>query len=702
MPEFPPLDDAGLRAALAELAAFDGLLIAHAEDAAVIAAAPAPRAGRLRGLPGLAAGRGGGVGDRPADRGGARHRCPGARRPPGRRRCPAHAARARPRVCGSRSRPARTTSPSPPRRCPTARRRSSAARRSGRRSHREALWAALADGRHRSGGQRPLALHARPEAARRGDFGRPGAGSPRCRWPCPWCGRARGHRGIALTDVVRWMAAAPARLAGLPGEGRDRRRPGRRPGGLRARGALDRRRAPAPQPGHPLRGPGHCTASSGGPGCAASPPTASGLAAGCCAEACQSDPRDRLRPPARPRLARPRRCGRGRQRRVLRRAGEPRAARAAGGAHRVRAQGQGVRRLGDPRRRHSRATTGRSSGSGRRGSCAASSSTPPSSPATTRPGRRSTAPRSRATARSTSCSRPTGSRCCPLSGLAGNTHNSFPCRPTAGSPTSGSTSIPTAASPGCGCTAPRCPTPGWSTPARSTSPRWRTAGVVTGVSDEFYGRPQQLIAPGARPDHGRGLGDRPPAGRRQRLGRDRAGLRGRGHPRRARHLLLPAQRAGHRRRHRPGPRRRGPAAAAHPSAARHPAPVRPRRPRRRSSGCGSTSSPTAAWPGCGCGGGPPRPAGRRSAGAGSTRCPTSRPWRCSARSASRRSRPGGSSAPGRSATTSRRRSRPWSTARAERPRAAASSVGSRPSVRRLQEVPCPAARSSPFPSACSA
>src|SRR4051812_27322445 len=42
VPEFPPLDDAGLRAALAELATFDGLLIAHAEDADVIAAAPEP------------------------------------------------------------------------------------------------------------------------------------------------------------------------------------------------------------------------------------------------------------------------------------------------------------------------------------------------------------------------------------------------------------------------------------------------------------------------------------------------------------------------------------------------------------------------------------------------------------------------------------------------------------------------------------
>lgn len=40
--EFPALDGAQLDAALAEVAAFDGLLIVHAEDAAVLAAAPHP------------------------------------------------------------------------------------------------------------------------------------------------------------------------------------------------------------------------------------------------------------------------------------------------------------------------------------------------------------------------------------------------------------------------------------------------------------------------------------------------------------------------------------------------------------------------------------------------------------------------------------------------------------------------------------
>ena len=93
----------------------------------------------------------------------------------------------------------------------------------------------------------------------------------------------------------------------------------------------------------------------------------------------------------------------------------------------------------------------------------------------------------------------------------------------------------------------------------------------------------------------------------------------------------PGQRVADRRR----TGRRGDAAAPHPAAARHPAPVRAGRRRPACGGCGWTSSRTAAWPGCGCGGGPPRPAGPRSAGGGSTRCPTSRRWRCSARSGCR-------------------------------------------------------------------
>ena len=179
--------------------------------------------------------------------------------------------------------------------------------------------------------------------------------------------------------------------------------------------------------------------------------------------------------------------------------------------------------------------------------------------------------------------------------------------------------------------------------------RWRTAAAVTGVSNEFYGRPQQLICRGLRARHGRGLGDRPPARRRQRLGGGPAGLRRASSPSPS---STPATSCGNA----PGsasldraPGRDGEVVLlpAHPAAARHPAPLRPRRGRRRWSGCGSTCSPTAAWRGCGSGAGPPPPAGPRSDGAGSTRCPTSRRSRCSARSACRRRTPAGWWAPAR-------------------------------------------------------
>ncbi|MFT4009598.1 MAG: allantoinase AllB [Nocardioidaceae bacterium] len=42
VPEFPPLDPVGFRSALAEIARFDGLVIVHAEDPGILAAAPSP------------------------------------------------------------------------------------------------------------------------------------------------------------------------------------------------------------------------------------------------------------------------------------------------------------------------------------------------------------------------------------------------------------------------------------------------------------------------------------------------------------------------------------------------------------------------------------------------------------------------------------------------------------------------------------
>src|SRR5437764_82026 len=74
------------------------------------------------------------------------------------------------------------------------------------------------------------------------------------------------------------------------------------------------------------------------------------------------------------------------------------------------------------------------------------------------------------------------------------------------------------------------------------------------------------------PLDGRGLGDPPPPRGGQRLGGARAGLRGRGHARRAGHDVVPRQLTRHRRGHRAHRRRRGGPAAAHPAATRHPAP----------------------------------------------------------------------------------------------------------------------------------
>ena len=110
VPEFPPLDPAQLRAALAEVAAYDGLLIAHAEDPATIAAAPPPAGpdyrGFLRSRPPEAETRA--VGH--ADRRGPGHRRAGARGARVRRvRAAAAGARRSRTGCGSPRRPARTT-----------------------------------------------------------------------------------------------------------------------------------------------------------------------------------------------------------------------------------------------------------------------------------------------------------------------------------------------------------------------------------------------------------------------------------------------------------------------------------------------------------------------------------------------------------------------------------------------------------------
>ncbi|MFP5372224.1 MAG: allantoinase AllB [Actinomycetes bacterium] len=219
VPEFPPLDDAGLRAALTELASFDGLLIAHAEDAEVIAAAPeagGPSYSRF-------------LASRPAQaEEAAIARLVAAARDTGARVHVVHLADADalPLLRQARADGVRITvetcphyltfaaeevpdGATPFKCCPPIR----------EGLHREALWSALADGDV----DLVVSDHSpcTPELKRLdvGDFGSAwgGIASLQVALPVVWSG-ARA-RGFGLPDVVRWMAEAPARLAGLPRKG---------------------------------------------------------------------------------------------------------------------------------------------------------------------------------------------------------------------------------------------------------------------------------------------------------------------------------------------------------------------------------------------------------------------------------------------------------------------------------------------------
>jgi allantoinase len=219
VPEFPPLDDAGLRAALTELAAVDGLLIAHCEDDGVISAAP--DAGGTR------------YADFLASRPGAAEetaigRLIAAARETGARVHVVHLADADalPMLRAARAEGVRITVETCPhyltfsaeevpdgatsfKCCPPIR----------EASHREALWAALADGDI----DLVVSDHSpcTPELKRLdvGDFALAwgGIAGLQVTLPVVWTG-ARS-RGMGLTDVVRWMSAAPARLTGLGSKG---------------------------------------------------------------------------------------------------------------------------------------------------------------------------------------------------------------------------------------------------------------------------------------------------------------------------------------------------------------------------------------------------------------------------------------------------------------------------------------------------
>lgn len=219
VPEFPPLDDAGLRAALTELATFDGLLIAHAEDGDVIASAPGAGGPSYSGF----------LASRPPEaEETAIARLIDAARDTGARVHVVHLADAGalPLLRQARADGVRITvetcphyltfaaeevpdGATPFKCCPPIR----------EHTHREALWSALVDGDVDLVVSDHSPCTPDLKLLEEGDFGRAwgGIASLQVALPVVWTG-ARA-RGIPLVQVVRWMAAGPARLAGLPGKG---------------------------------------------------------------------------------------------------------------------------------------------------------------------------------------------------------------------------------------------------------------------------------------------------------------------------------------------------------------------------------------------------------------------------------------------------------------------------------------------------
>jgi allantoinase len=219
VPEFPPLDDEGLRTALKEIARFDGLLIAHAEDPGVIEAAPDPAGQSYAGF----------LASRPAEaETGAIDRLIAAARDTGARVHVVHlaAADALPALREARTDGVRITVETCPhyltfaaeqvpdgatafKCCPPIR----------EQRHRDALWEALRDGDV----DMVVSDHSpcTPDLKRLdvGDFGLAWGGIAGLQVSLPVVWTAARQRGRTLSDVARWMSEAPARLAGLPHKG---------------------------------------------------------------------------------------------------------------------------------------------------------------------------------------------------------------------------------------------------------------------------------------------------------------------------------------------------------------------------------------------------------------------------------------------------------------------------------------------------
>jgi allantoinase len=219
VPEFPPLDAAGLLAAMTEIAAFGGLLIAHAEDPGVIEAAPAARGPDYAGF----------LASRPAgaEVTAVRGLLAAARRTG----CRTHivhlsAAAALPDIARARSDGVPVTVETCPhylalaaeqvpdgatqfKCCPPVR----------GAENREQLWQALASGLIDCVVSDHSPCPVADKVLDTGDFGAAWGGIASLQLSLPVTWTAATARGHSLAQVAHWMAAAPARLAGLRDRG---------------------------------------------------------------------------------------------------------------------------------------------------------------------------------------------------------------------------------------------------------------------------------------------------------------------------------------------------------------------------------------------------------------------------------------------------------------------------------------------------
>lgn len=217
--EFPPLDRGELELAMREIASFDGLLIVHAEDAACIDGAPEPSGRSYQDF----------LASRPDEA--ETTAVAEVIELAGATGCRVHvlhvsSAEVLPQIVAARAAGVRITAETCPhylvfdagtipdgatqfKCCPPIR----------EPGNRDALWAGL-----RSGAIDLIVSDHSPSTAAlkeldSGDFGRAWGGIASLQLGLAAIWTEARPRGFALTDVVGWMSAAPARLADLPGKG---------------------------------------------------------------------------------------------------------------------------------------------------------------------------------------------------------------------------------------------------------------------------------------------------------------------------------------------------------------------------------------------------------------------------------------------------------------------------------------------------